>query len=468
MASQNPSFSSSSSEGTALPWILEHLLAHPGNYEIPLRTMYAINSSVRTECTALSPSLPCSAFSRDAQGNASPISETPSRNPNNRQGSNGSISDTAARFKANLMAQIAQLPSQPSSLPPSFITSFVRRFFPPELEEVDFPQAMTALDYLKDLEYRRRKEVMAAFERLGVTGAEDEREELSKRYPGVLAWINSIESKDRTAVALYSQVYLRIRHWALINEMLLTPFFSSNCIVMLNTLFPPHGQTPPTPHISTRRLQEERSRFYNYIRDIESKGPGILEPVIKKDMRPGDRTGWPATRSIIENYLNTATSIIDECSEVNNRQTFAECPDQTQRKGGKFDSGISFASADRPSTSSSSGSNHRSLSKQYIPPPTPQKPGSSGGSTLERIAREIRKLKSRSDLGADADPPLKESKFRPKSLRKMKSATGLRSRRSHDSDDLEKSFDQEKFNQAKMKWEAKYAKDLENSKRSSA
>ena len=66
------------------------------------------------------------------------------------------------------MQHITQLPSQPSSLPPSFVTSFVRKCFPPELEQVDFPQALSALDYLKDLEVRRRREVVAAFDKLGI------------------------------------------------------------------------------------------------------------------------------------------------------------------------------------------------------------------------------------------------------------------------------------------------------------
>lgn len=119
-----------------------------------------------------------------------------------------------AQFKANLMSHISQLPSQPCSLPPSFVTSFVRRCFPPELDQIDFPQALTALDYLKDLETRRRKEVIAALKRLGVDRDNlHERDQLGKKYPGVLSWVTSIEDKERKVEALYTQVYIGLRRW---------------------------------------------------------------------------------------------------------------------------------------------------------------------------------------------------------------------------------------------------------------
>lgn len=229
MNSQNSSLASSGSEGAALPWILEHLLAYPGSYEIPLRTMYTLNSSPRTtDLSSISPTLNGSAFSK-AGSTSSPTSSAPSSRHEKHGSSDSSMSDTAARFKAQMMAQIAQLPSQPASLPPSFITSFVRRSFPPVLEEVDFPQALTALDYLRDLENRRKREVVNAFDRLGLTGTDSERLELSRRYPGVLAWVKNIEKNERDVIALYTQVYLRIRYWVCIRLHALLSFF-------LNTL----------------------------------------------------------------------------------------------------------------------------------------------------------------------------------------------------------------------------------------
>ena len=198
--------STSSSEGAAYPWILEHLLAYPGSYEIPLRTMYTLNSTTQAQQqqnqTTSSPN-----STNSVPGNAFP----PQRKEEQH---NLTTATAAAQLRANLMSHISQLPSQPCSLPPSFVTSFVRRCFPRELDQVDFPQALTALDYLKDLEVRRRREVVAALDRLGVDRADlGERAVLGRKYPGVLRWVIGIEDKERKVEALYTQVFLGLRRW---------------------------------------------------------------------------------------------------------------------------------------------------------------------------------------------------------------------------------------------------------------
>jgi hypothetical protein len=195
----------SSSEGAAFPWILEHLLAYPGSYEIPLRTMYTLNSTTQSQ-----PSSPTSSVFSQTPGNAPESPQQPSAD----EQQNMTTATAAAQLRANLMSHIAQLPSLPSSLPPSFVISFVRRCFPKDLDQVDFPQALTAMDYLKDLEVRRRREVVAALDRLGVErGDIGQKEVLGKKYPGVLRWVLGIEEMERRIEALYSQVYVGLRQW---------------------------------------------------------------------------------------------------------------------------------------------------------------------------------------------------------------------------------------------------------------
>lgn len=197
--------STSTSDGAAFPWILEHLLAYPGTYEIPLRTMYTLNSTTQSQ-----PPSPTAPVPLQIAGNAF---QRPQKAGADEQ-QNMSTATAAAQLRANLMSHIAQLPSQPSSLPPSFITSFVRRCFAADLDQVDFPQALTAMDYLKDLEIRRRREVVAALDRLGVErGDIGQREVLGKKYPGVLRWVVAVEEKERTIEALYSQIYIGLRRW---------------------------------------------------------------------------------------------------------------------------------------------------------------------------------------------------------------------------------------------------------------
>ena len=206
MSSQNDNLSFTS-EGAAYPWILEHLLAYPGSYEIPLRTMYTLNSATQGQ-SPQNQSLPSPTFVSPMAGNAFPTPQKAVEQNNN------TTATAAAQLRANLLSHISQRPDQPSSLPPSFVTNFVVKCFPRELGDVDFPHALTALDYLKDFEIRRRREVVAALDRLGIERADiGQRKLLGKKYPGVLRWIINIEDQEKKVEALYTQVYLGVRRW---------------------------------------------------------------------------------------------------------------------------------------------------------------------------------------------------------------------------------------------------------------
>ncbi|KAL9625576.1 MAG: hypothetical protein Q9160_000289 [Pyrenula sp. 1 TL-2023] len=426
--------SNTTAEGAAFPWILEHLLTYPGTYEIPLRTMYTLNSTTQQHNPSSSDSAP-------VNGNA-----FPSRPVQSTEKEQLSTETAAAQLRANLMTHISQQPTQPCSLPPSFVISFVRKCFTVELEQVDFPQALTALDYLKDLEVRRRREVAAALQRLGVD-REDlrEKEKLGKKYPGVLRWVSSIEEKERKVEALYTQVYLGIRRW-------------------------------------------QRNGFFRYITGVQKQGTGILSALIADGKRPGEDTGWTAVRDTVERYLRSANQIIDECFEVNGRDsllsTISEESEESHRR--KVDSGISFSgssttsSRHRPSTSGSTTSSSRASKRdsrekalsdiqaeESKPEPHPTKPA---GSTLERIARELKKIRSRGDLKEGAQSradrndeestqmqTYKEKKVRLRpSLRKMKSASTLGEKDTNKGDG--QTFDVDEMKRQRLLWEANQRK----------
>lgn len=404
-------------DGAGFTWLLEHVLVYPGTYEIPLRTMYTLNSSSQSS----QPSSPTSVI-----GNAFP-----------RKHDVGSMATAtaAAQLKANLMSHISSQPSQPQSLPPSFITSFVRRCFVPRLEEVDFPQALTALDYLKDLETRRRNEILAALNHLGIDKSDmQDREKMSRTYPNVYRWIETMEEKERKVEFLYTHVYLGLRRWTLVNEMSLPHFNKQNCLAMLNTLYPPMLNGPsfvqPTSQLTAQIVAEQRRQFFRYITAVEKNGPVVLKMVMSQHARPGEETGWPKVREDLDNYLRMANSIIEECFEVSGRSTSPRSPsfphqeveDDSKRK---VDSGVSFGSSNgyssnrssgqshmtRPSTSSSvsNHSRHTSRDKQdkALPASTEEedtvtlKPA---GSALERIARELRRIGSRGNMRDSSRP----------------------------------------------------------------
>lgn len=193
-----------SPDGSALTWVLDHCLRYQGSYEIPLRTMYTIN------CNPPKHSLP---------GNRSPETAFSRRNSTSTKSSRSSQDasiDAASDFRSALMHQISRLPSQPCSLPPSFLTNFLRKCFAPELENVDFPQALPALDYLKTLDNRWKKEMTSALERLNVGrdyAVNPSRSELALKYPGVASWLQTINAKARQIQALYTQIYVGLRRW---------------------------------------------------------------------------------------------------------------------------------------------------------------------------------------------------------------------------------------------------------------
>ncbi|EXJ85796.1 hypothetical protein A1O1_06164 [Capronia coronata CBS 617.96] len=502
-----------SSQGAAYPWVLEHLLAYPGTYEIPLRTMYTLNATTQNQQP--SPKLPPSTA---VPGNAFPRSSQEALD----EQQNMNTATAAAQLRANLMTHISQLPSQPTSLPPSFITSFVRRCFPPELDQVDFPQALTAMDYLKDLEVRRRREVVAAFEKLGIDREDiGYRDKLARKYPGVLKWVTDIEERERKVQQLYTHVYLGLRRWTMTNELSLTPFNKANCIAMLNTLYPPinirskQQFVPPTAHLTPEILSKQREQFFLYLKGVERKGPEALSTLMAASKREDDPTGWKGLRETLDNYLRMANSIIEECNEITGRglsPTTASfnLTDSEEEGRRKVDSAISFGStassnrnsgqshATRPSTSSSFSTASLSYSRQVskekqlpekpLPPPkdddvtVTQK---SSGSTLERIARELRKMKSRNNIKDDQRPrtvsnqsadssvmdgsgppppaPAKDRSLKLKrSLRRMRSNTNLldgsafrpSSRGSEPNTPTLPSFDAEEMKRKRQEWES--------------
>lgn len=400
-------------DGAAFTWMLEHIMAYPGSYELPLRKCYDINSRTHTRQSSGS----------SIRGNAFPSTKNP-------DSTTIDTASEAAQMRASLMAQIAQQPTQPQSLPPSFITSFVSRCFSTDLTQVDFPQALTALDYLKDLEMRRRNEILNTFGHLGIDAADTtDREKVKQKYPNAVQWLESLEEKERRVQLLYTHVYLGLRRWALINEMSLTPFSKQNCLAMLNTLYPPTLNSsqfvPPTHQLTQQLLATQRSQFFRYITAVEKNGTGVLSNIMKQHARPGEEYGWPKVRNDLDNYLRMANSIVDECLDTTGRSISprsANFPtsvaDDEQKR--KVDSGISFGSgyssnrssgqshATRPSTSSSFSTHSRRDSKEKNLPDAPQDAETAtlrpAGSALERIARELRKIGSRNNMREDSLP----------------------------------------------------------------
>lgn len=171
----------------------------------------------------------------------------------------------------------------------------------------------------------------------------------------------------------------------------------------------------------------------------------------------------------MEKYLRMANGVIEECLEVNEKDSLEG--DERMRKSRKVDSGISFTSSGGPSMSgsgSSRGSTSSSIhsaakfSSKAAPPPAEVKDLKPGGSTLERIAKEIRKMRSRGDLRDSS----KDAAPKSKTLKKMRSASilGERDKNLGSSASDPPPFDVDEFKRKRMIWEAQNAKKADHSK----
>ena len=227
----------------------------------------------------------------------------------------------------------------------------------------------------------------------------------------------------------------------LINEMRLEPFNKANCVAMLNTLYPPATASPPTSQLTSTILSSQRHAFFRYIQAVEKNGKSVLLNLEQQSRRADDKNGWPVVHEIVDKYLRTANGVIEECLAVTGPDYFR--PDAEDRRNARrADSGVSFGSNERPPTAQDASvrSTDPFMINTYSKTPTsasapailptPKK----SGTTLERIAREIRKIKSRSD-GAKANTitPANQSAayenaadvINGRSLKKMKSASAL-------------------------------------------
>lgn len=179
---------------------------------------------------------------------------------------------------------------------------------------------------------------------------------------------------------------------------------------------------------------------------------------------PQDATGWPAVRATLDAYLQTANSIIAECSDIIYTDEIAQST--VKRSGRKVDSGISIKSAESRSSSGSS-TKANDIPEQVI---KPQLPLCRSGTTLEKIAREFKNMgRSKIDVTEiSSSEPVSESKDSSRGIRKLRSIGSLGNLRKANSSTTsvggtksrreEPSYDIDEMRRQRMIYEANAAK----------
>jgi hypothetical protein len=169
---------------------------------------------------------------------------------------------------------------------------------------------------------------------------------------------------------------------------------------MLNTLYPPVMSVQPTAKLRIATLMSQREGFFKYIQTVEKRGVACLETLMNQGREGDEPNGWSSVKRTLEKYLLLANNIIKECWDVNNISlddalVRTEAPKQREsieterRNGRKVDSGFSFGSDGKHSKNPSTSSNRSTFSEYRYSDTLIGK----SGSTLERIAREIRKMR---------------------------------------------------------------------------
>ena len=160
----------------------------------------------------------------------------------------------------------------------------------------------------------------------------------------------------------------------------------------------------------------QRNGFFRYIQGVEKKGAKVLLALIDQGKHEDHDNGWINVRDAVDRYLRAANAIIDEClhtmekdSMVSPTSSFSE-KELDEKRNRKTDSGISFTSSKgssgrRESTSTTESNRSKFANDSSLS----DKPA---GSTLERIAREIRKIRSRGNIKDAARQEQKRAKSR--------------------------------------------------------
>lgn len=212
-------------------------------------------------------------------------------------------------------------------LPVVVILNTVKRILQQDYKKVDFGHALTALDYLRDLELTRRAKLRNAAERLNIT-LQTWRAVLADN-PDALRWIELVQKYELIIEEGYANIFIDIRIWVshhrsleqnskadfaktIVAELKSEPFYKPNVLAMLNTLFPPTVGELPNDRIQPKVMNQYRSSFYRYITAVETNGSSVMKAFENKLQRDDNRHSWRSTWDNLQHYISLAELMIKQ------------------------------------------------------------------------------------------------------------------------------------------------------------
>ncbi|EKD14957.1 uncharacterized protein L3040_003846 [Drepanopeziza brunnea f. sp. 'multigermtubi'] len=202
------------------------------------------------------------------------------------------------------------------TIPVSTIRTYcLQRSFVTKFSEFEPLSGLTALDFLRDLEFSRRDHLRAVGKRLSLT-MHNWRTALIDEDKA-LEWMERAQARDMKAQTLYADLFVNLRIWIMIATLVDEDFYEANALAMLNTLFPPVVNETPDASFDPNTLLELRSKYFEYLHDMRTGSTKISETL---DMyhKPSHLRSWFRVRETVDEYLNVAEAMIEGVRGINN------------------------------------------------------------------------------------------------------------------------------------------------------
>ncbi|RDL33856.1 uncharacterized protein BP5553_08224 [Venustampulla echinocandica] len=369
--SLSPHNSLTDKHSTSLPWILHHILERELSNELPLRIMFSFNAGQQLPTLKQAQQwwqyepkgkLIIEFLSSLPQIDQS-SEQTESENKRIQNSDSEQVDDGATdicevdrfmNFNHDLLFDISSEdhPSadrrQTHGFPPHFVRDIcLQKVFLKEYKEVDFGQALTCLDYLRDLELSRRTALREVAERLNIK--EDSWRSVLQEEPEAYAWVSSVQLQELEIEKYYAAIFVDLRIWTMVHELQYEPFYKPNVLAMLNTLFPPSLKDMPNDRVDIKTLNKYRSTFYGHILAVEAQGSAIVKDFIDKLLSPDTKHSWPETRNNLVAYIELAEKMITQAKEISGMEFFK----RNSLRNSKSSSDAPSPFSERPGTASS-------------------------------------------------------------------------------------------------------------------
>ncbi|KAF7943154.1 hypothetical protein EAE96_011096 [Botrytis aclada] len=206
-------------------------------------------------------------------------------------------------------------------LPPDFIRKWcLDRVFTKDEDQVDFDQALTGIDYLQDLECRRREALREVALRLKIDKHNWRR--VLSADPDAKRWVEDIQAQETIIEGFYATCFVDLRIWTMLHELKAHPFYKPNALAMLNTLYPPCIRDLPNDRIDPDKLRKHRAKFYDLIIKVTHEGVAALKDFETLLKNPACKHNWVDTRENLRDYIELACKMIEQSNAIHDVMFF--------------------------------------------------------------------------------------------------------------------------------------------------